>query len=258
MNRTDDNQRAGGPPPAVTPRTKPPRWRRTMAAAATAFAMLVVAGCGGLAVDDQPRVIDSSDVPDIILGPTTTAAADPGPIGQGVDAELFFYLTTATEEFLIPCEVATAAGGSVEARTRAVLERLINLDPATSDECPRGLTNVVPPNVVVLGTQLRVESSGNVLELDLGRDAIRAVESTQQRRAIAQLVFTATAVPGVTAVRFLGDGEEISVPVEDRTADPGETVRPSDFPRLVAALERLQGLLRPPSTLPEIDTQPVL
>jgi hypothetical protein len=77
------------------------------------------------------------------------------------------------------------------------------------------------------------------------------------RRALTCL-FTATAVPGVSAVRFLGDGELISVSVEDRTADPGEAIRPTDFPRLVAALDRLTALLTPPTTLRDIDTQPVL
>jgi hypothetical protein len=144
--------------------------------------------------------------------------------------------------------VATVAGGSVEARTRAVLQRLISLDPATNPECPPAFTNAVPPDLRVLDAELRVEESGNILELNVGRDAIVAIESTQQRRAIAQIVFTATSVPGVTAVRFFADGEAISVPVEDRTADPGESVRPSDFPGLVAALERLNGLLAPPVT----------
>lgn len=231
--------------------------RHVLMTALVIIVLVGASGCGGLALDEEPRVIDSSRVPEALLSPTPSVTAEPGPAGQGVDADLYFFLTTDSDEFLVPCSVPTAAGGSVEARTRAVLERLINLDPAISNECPQGLTNAVPSNLVVLGTQLRVEASGNVLELDLGKDALRAVESTQQRRAIAQLVFTATAVPGVTAVRFLGDGEPISVPLEDRTADPGETVNPQDFPRLVAALERLRELLAPPPTLDELDTRPV-
>lgn len=242
--------------PGIPP---PPRARRRAARAVMAVAIVVAAaGCGDLVLDDKPRIIDSSNVPEALLGPTTTAPTDPAPAGQGVDAELFLYLTTTSDEFLVPCMVLTAAGGSVEARARAVLERLIRLDPLTGAECPGNLTNAVPSNLVVLGAQLRVEASGNVLELNLAREGIRAIESTQQRRAIAQLVFTATAVPGVTSVRFLGDGEPISVPLEDRTADPGEIVRPSDFPKLVASLDRLNELFTQPTTPLQEQEPPVL
>jgi hypothetical protein len=219
---------------------------RVVLAGVIAVVVLVAAGCGSIPLDDEPRVVESDDVPAALKGPTTTATRDTDPGEKGVDAELYFYLTTNNMEYLAPCSVSTAAGGSVEARTRAVLQRLINLDPATNPECPPAFTNAVPPDLLILDTELRVEQPGNILELNVGRDAIVAIEATQQRRAIAQLVFTATSVPGVTAVRFFADGQPISVPVEDRTADPGEPVRPSDFPGLVAALERLNELLAPP------------
>ncbi len=138
--------------------------RRVTMTALVMVLLVGAAGCGGLALDEEPRVIDSGRVPEALLSPTPSVTAEPGPASQGVDADLFFFLTTDSDEFLVPCSVPTAAGGSVEARTRAVLERLINLDPAISDECSQGLTNAVPSNLVVLGTQLRVrhqETSSN-------------------------------------------------------------------------------------------------
>lgn len=211
--------------------------------AATVVAVVVLAGCGGIPLDETPRSISRDRLPEALVEPTTTLPPGVDPGGSGVNADLFLFLDSSSEQVLVPCAVPTSAGGSVEARARAVIERLVNLDPDASELCSDDLTNAVPPNLVVLSVRLLVERDGNVLDLNLDRKSLSGIEATQQRRAIAQLVFTATDVPGVSAVRFLADGEPISVPVEDRTADPGETITLSDFPALAARTEALADLL---------------
>lgn len=218
------------------------RWRAWLAVWLAAAA-LVVSACGGIPLEDSPRVIAEDRVPEALARPTTTLRPGVDSGNGGVNADLFLLLDSATEPLLVPCSVPTSAGGSVEARARAVIEGLISLDPDTSDLCPDQLTNAVPSALVVLSVRLVVERDGNVLDLNLDRQGISTVEATQQRRAIAQLVFTATDVPGVSAVRFLADGEPISVPVENRTTEPGETLTPRDFPTLLAGTQALGDFL---------------
>jgi hypothetical protein len=235
-----------------------PRHRSVVLAALVAAGALLVAACGGLALDQEPRLLNTDEVPEGLVTPTS--AVDPGPRAgpDTVDADLFLYWVAdgVTEETLYACAVPTAAGGSVEERALAVVERLVRLDPVANDYCPVRSTTAVPPELAVLGRRLVVERDGNVLELNLAKGPLSSVEATQQRRAIAQLVFTATGVPGVNAVRFLADGEPIAVPLEDRTADPGQIVRPADFPRLLASTQRLAealaGLAAPPTTEPPL------
>lgn len=226
------------------------RWVRSVAAALVVAA--ITAGCGGIPLDDSPRVIGRDRLPDALIEPTTTLPPGVDPGVGGVNADLFLFLDSSSEQVLVPCAVPTSAGGSVEARARAVVERLVNLDPDESEFCPDDLTNAVPSNLDVLSVRLLVERDGNVLDLNLDRASLSGIEATQQRRAIAQLVFTATDVPGVSAVRFLADNEPISVPVEDRTADPGETITSGDFPGLSQRTEDfadfLETVSRPTST----------
>ncbi len=230
--------------------TRSPRWRRIAGVAVVALVAVMGVACGDIPLDDAPRIIDPEEVPEGLVAPATSVP-EGGEERDGVNADLFLFFGSGPDEVLIPCAVPTAAGGSVEARARAVIERLINLDPATSDLCPGSLTNAVPPDLTVLSVRLVVEEEGNVLELNLARQALGNIEATQQRRAIAQLVFTATDVPGVGAVRFFADGTAISVPLEDRTADPGEAITTGDFADLDAASELLQtfsSLVESPST----------
>lgn len=203
--------------------------------------LVVATACGGLGPEPEPRAIDTTDIPDALLDPGPGARPDLDAGAAGVPADLFLVLPApggrSADEVLVPCRLSTAAGGSVEARSRAVIERLVNLVPAGEAECPDETLNAVPADLLVLSVRVVFAPGGNVLELNVSKDALSAIESTQQRRAIAQLVFTATEVPGVSAVRFFADGEPISVPVEDGTAASGDAVSPRDFPRLARALE---------------------
>jgi hypothetical protein len=215
------------------------RARRLVGVVALTMASALTA-CGGVPLDDEPRVINPESLPDALLRPPTTLS--PGGDAIGVDADLFLLYSQAGVEVLVACAVPTPAGGSVEAGARSVVEGLVALDLDSTDVCPDDLTNAVPPTLEVLTVRLVVEGEGNILDLNLGKEGLSGIEATQQRRAIAQLVFTATDVPGVSAVRFYANGTAISVPLEDRTADPGEAIRPRDFPDLLEASERFAAL----------------
>lgn len=207
--------------------------------AVAAATMLTASACAGLSPEDQPELVATDQIPEALLAPgPAPSGPDLSPGDGGVDADLFLFFGSGGDQLVVPCSVPTTAGGSVEARARAVTERLINLQPGVDNDCPDVLVNAVPPDLVVLSVRVVFGPEGNVLDLNVNKDSLGAIEATEQRRAIAQLVFTTTSVPGVSAVRFFADDTTISVPVEDRTADPGETVSPEDFPTLEEALDR--------------------
>jgi spore germination protein GerM len=63
---------------------------------------------------------------------------------------------------------------------------------------------------------LGVSVDGAIVTLDLSR-AFATVGNPQQIEALAQLVWTVTAVPDVTGVRFAIEGEPVEVPTGDGT-----------------------------------------
>ena len=102
---------------------------------------------------------------------------------------------------------------------RVVAEALIAAGP---DELGRAdLVNALPSDVQVRSA---VVGDDGVLDLDLTN--LGNVESSLQRLAVAQLVFTLTdlTVPQVSAVRFSIDGEEVAVPLEGGVAPAGTPV----------------------------------
>ena len=107
-------------------------WRRLVGVLAVTAVAFVGTACGDSPLDDAPRVIDPEEIPAGLVGPATSVPPDGGE-RDGVNADLFLFFGSGLDEVLVPCAVPTAAGGSVEARARAVIEQLINLDPATSD-----------------------------------------------------------------------------------------------------------------------------
>ena len=74
---------------------------------------------------------------------------------------------------------------------RQVIEQLIAQQPKASSG-GSDLTNAIPPTSQVLNATV----DGDVLDLDLSD--LGQVESSRQRLAVAQIVFTATALAGIT------------------------------------------------------------
>lgn len=95
------------------------------------------------------------------------------------------------------------ASGSPEARLVAALEALL-LGPSP-EERRRGLVSEIP-----VGTTLRgVRVEGGVAIVDLSRAFGGGGGSTSMLARVWQVVYTATQVPGVTAVQILLDGRRV-------------------------------------------------
>ncbi|MCC5952489.1 MAG: GerMN domain-containing protein [Acidimicrobiia bacterium] len=153
--------------------------------------------------------------------PPTTLPTDVPTTG----AALWFVGPDGGEEQLVACEVPVPEAAETADRVLNMLRELVQLNPAEDENCATSLTNSLPPDLTIVASSL----SGNILDLDLS--ALGTVSATAQRLAVAQIVFTATEHPEVSAVRFSIDGERRAVPLEDATAEPGAAVTRSDFPR---------------------------
>ncbi len=196
-----------------------------------AFAGLVVAASCGIPRDDAPQPINQA-LPAPVVDPASTTSSRPAAATR--PATLYFVRERADSsdpDVLEALTVAVPFPSDPSAFPRAVLDQLVKGVPA--DIAERGLRSDIPPTVRVL--DVRRPDQGKVLEVnltDLGK-----VEGPKQRIAVAQIVFTATALDGITAVRFLVDGQATAIPIDQGSADAGDAISRDDFPRLKRALE---------------------
>lgn len=165
--------------------------------AVVALLLVTVVGCG-VSEEAAPRGIDSGAVPFGLLEPrapstTSTTAAVPR-----VTIEVFFVagdrLTTVRREVAAAAVLSTA---------------LDAVEAGPSDaEASAGLRNALPEDAVT-----RVTSSSSVANVDLAA-SFAAVDPAEQLLAIAQIVFTASAVTGVDSVAFSVEGRPAEVPID--------------------------------------------
>lgn len=206
---------------------------------AVVVAAVVVGGaaCSGIPSDDDPSLVAADGLPAELAEVTTTTA----PRADQTQGNLYLvYAPAVGEEQLWDCPVSVddaAADGLTdtalhEAQARINLRALLELVPAESS-CDSRFTNAIPPNLELLGVSL----DEGVLNVDLGNLGDLS-EGALQRQAIAQLVFTATELPGINGVRFQQDGLDVAVAVESRSVNAGEAISPADFPTFAERLRR--------------------
>jgi len=206
----------------------------------------------GLPIDDRVQTFD--EVPFDLATPTTTST------------------TTTTTEPVEPPEEAEPP--AVEESTTTTIVRTASIDlfyvlGARGDL--QQVTSALPAPVsdAVLidqlenaptgtGTPLRTAVARNLISgftvdrglavVDLDRSVLSRTNSSEQRRAIAQIALTLTLFTtpdgGIGQVSFTVEGEPISVfvPARGANSDPGEPLAHSDFTSLVSGA--------PPPTAP--------
>jgi spore germination protein GerM len=94
--------------------------------------------------------------------------------------------------------------------------------PPTPAEQAQGLLTSIPADTVLIDTKL--DDASGELTIDLSR-SLFDIQGQELRNAFAQLVWTATDVPGVRSVRFLVAGNEYRVPDENGIEQPGAVTR---------------------------------
>ncbi len=185
-------------------------------------AALTASACG-IPTDHAPRAIARGALPAALAPQTTTTLA--GPAAGHQDVRLFLVRNESGNPSLSPVTMAIGDTDGLTAQVRAVMTQLISEQPAASG-ATEDLTNTIPSSVRII--DLRMD--GDVADLDVSN--LDNVESTQQRLAFAQMVYTATDLPGVDAVRFSIDHRPAQVPLDTATSKLGQAIDRSDYDQL--------------------------
>lgn len=183
------------------PRQGPERLRRPWRLALGALAGLAVTAACGVPQDPAPRILDAGDLPEELAVPSTTTTST-----QPQEPRQTLYLYFSDGEVLgqpVQRELATPAGPI------AALEALVA--GPTEQEATDGLASVIPAETVILGSDL----TNGVLSVNLAEGALEQIEGELQRLAIAQLVYTATELPGIDWLWILIEGEPRALPTDE-------------------------------------------
>jgi hypothetical protein len=200
---------AGGPPerPGAGGAA---RLRLALGALALAMASSV-AGCG-LRADDHPEEIPPDRLNPLLFQKNTDAQP------WGKPADLYVMATNDDIARLVRYTVRVPAGPYEE----MVLDALLAWVPPDETTESRRLTSSIPH-----GMGLRSATrSADELVVDL---TDLTIQGPGQVQALAQIVYTATAMAGIDGVRFAVDGKPLAVPLGDTTSAPGARVGRSDF-----------------------------
>ncbi len=177
---------------------------------ASAFiVMAVAAGACGIPDDRQP-----TRLPGGVVAP---ALAPSEPV-QSPLAEVPVFLVQA--EHLVPVDRRAAPGD-----VTGVLARL--LAGPRQEEFAAGIRTAISPETELRSARLE----GDTVPVDLTA-ALVEVGGEEQILAVAQIVLTATAVPGVVQVRLLLEGQAVEVPRADGTLT-SDALRPQDYEALL-------------------------
>ncbi len=179
----------------------PHRTRRSVTALVAAGAVVVgLAGCG-VPIDNQPAALSRHGVPFDLLAPTqstTTITSVPSPIAIPVRIYL-----------IGPTGHVAPVSRTVSVSPPDLLTVLRTLVAGPTDaETAAGLQSAVTSQTTVLGANI----AGGTATVNLG-GTFGQIVGPPEIQAVAQVVFTASALPGVTGVTFELTGQPVEVPV---------------------------------------------
>jgi hypothetical protein len=163
--------------------------------------VVLPAGCG-VPTGAAPETLAATDVPYALMSPSPgSPAATSSPAREDRPR---VYLVDA-DDVLVP------SGRDVSGKTPAerVDDLLAQLAAGpTSGERDAEFTTALPPRLTFSTTRV----DGGTATVDLS-GASDAPAGEQSRRAVGQIVLTATSVPGITAVLLTHDGEPVEAPL---------------------------------------------
>ncbi|CCG01167.1 GerMN domain-containing protein [Blastococcus saxobsidens] len=205
-----------------------------LGAAGTLGAVLTVTSSCGVPTGSAPSTIAPSDVPYGLAAPAPQASAAPSSVPR--DEAGWAYLV-GPDQALVP-RARDSGTGSTEERLGELLSALA--DGPTEEEQDRRLSTALPPGVTLSVAGI----DGATATIDLSGVA-PLPSGAASRRAVAQIVLTATSLPGVEAVLLTSEGEPVEAPLPSGAL--------TDTPLLPADYS---VFLTPPSP-PAVTTAPV-
>jgi spore germination protein GerM len=176
----------------------PGRW---LGATAVVAGLTLSSACG-VPTGGGPTTIAASDVPYGLASPSTASPASPSADPKTDPSRIFL---VAGDDALAPRPRDTD-GSSRRERLEDVLSALAT--GPSGAERDEQLSTALPPEVRLTV----VELSAGTATIDIAAPA-EAPSGWASRRAVAQIVLTATSVPGVEAVRLTLDGSPVEAPL---------------------------------------------
>ncbi|WP_138761015.1 GerMN domain-containing protein [Modestobacter altitudinis] len=175
---------------------------RDRAGRAAALLMLAVTAACGVPTGGDPDPIAASDVPYGLAEATPSTSAAPSASAE-LDQPRVYLL--AEDGALVP-QGRSLTDGQLADRLDELLDDLAA--GPTADELTDRLSTALRPE-----TSLTVqELSDRTATIDLGGTA-DAPSGQESRRAVAQIVLTATSLPGVDAVLLTRAGQQVDAPL---------------------------------------------
>jgi spore germination protein GerM len=168
-------------------------WRRIAAAALVALGVAV--GCG-IDAEREANRVPPTEVPFGLLDQQATTSTE-APSGRTATVYL------VAEERLVDIDRPVADGAGLS----DLLELVV--DGPSDTERVLGVTTAIPEGAVAA-----VSSSRGLAEVDLTAE-FGEIRSADQLLALAQIVYTLTAQPGIGGVNFTLEGEDVDVPLGD-------------------------------------------
>ncbi|HZD66575.1 MAG TPA: GerMN domain-containing protein [Acidimicrobiales bacterium] len=204
-------------------RRAPPGGRRRLAPGLVVVFLPLVAAACGVPTQAGPRTIPTKQVPFQLLNPSAGhAPTSPTPTSPGPGRLTYtrIYLVNANQKLY---------GFSVVLPAPLTVHKAVDnlLASPTKQQTDAGLTSDISDHA-----RLRsVQRHGAVVNLDF-TPGIATAAGGNQALAIAQIVFTATYVPGVNAVTISLQGKPVEVPVGKNGVLVKRPVSRADYPTL--------------------------
>jgi spore germination protein GerM len=195
---------------------------RRLAPLVLAAGLLATIAACGIPSDESPRVINAEALPPE-LNPNATTTTVLCGAGQACEARDFFYVTTdqlsQTPRLVVQSRDVPAVPENQVILTvlRALLARPDGTDIGTR----------IPENVELISADL---NDAGTLTLTFSSE-LRDVTDEGLRLAAAQIVFTASELPGVEAVQFniVDEGGETSTGIPDQDGNSKQIVTTADY-----------------------------
>ncbi len=165
-------------------------------------ALAVVLGACAVPVDTRPEEIPAQELPPDLQAPPSPPPSLTVRPEQAATVQLFF----VRGDRLAPVTRQVAGAPSLP----AILDQLV-AGPASA-EAVSGIRSAINPRTRIRRALL----ANGVASVDVSEPFVQ-VEGEDQIAAVAQLVFSCTALPGVERVRFLLEGRPVEVPAGDGT-----------------------------------------
>lgn len=189
------------------------RPRGLLGAARLALLPLAALACG-VPTDSNPRTVPDNRVPFGLLDAGTTSTSSAGATATSTTASITVFLVDGDRLTAVPRNVPAPA---TPEKALGVL-----LGGVAPEEVARNVRTALD---AAAGTS--VTAANGLARVELGT-ALPGTAGREQILAVAQIVYTLTALPGVDAVAFTFSGRPVEVPSGDGTLTSG-ALRRSDY-----------------------------